>query len=58
MGPHVMAEKAQEGPMTAIDVPGFATSRPAAVAPPTLLAMLREDVACVKARDPAARFAV
>mgnify|MGYP001767198783 CR=1 FL=1 len=41
--------------MTAIDV-GHVISAPPAPSPPSVLAMIREDVACVKARDPAARF--
>jgi serine O-acetyltransferase len=50
-----MVEAGEEAGMTAIDVsdPSFARR---ASAPPSLFAMVREDIACVRARDPAARF--
>jgi len=41
--------------MTAIDA-AHAIPAPQAPAAPSVFAMIREDVACVKARDPAARF--
>ena len=48
-----MGEERDE--MTAIDA-SHAMTLPAETAAPSLLAMIREDIACVKARDPAARF--
>ena len=41
--------------MTAIDTAHDLVAPPPP-APPTVFAMIREDIACVKARDPAARF--
>ena len=41
--------------MTAIEAT-HAIPAPVRAAPPSVFAMIREDVACVKARDPAARF--